>query len=218
VSRASYTALCQELASRGYIVAAIDHPYCGITVLPTGKTNSFESDPNPDPIDKVTQIALDQDFVANWLESKSELHIDKQRVGAFGHSIGGAGALQSGRQFKRFKGVADLDGDVWGDVETKGTLTKFLILLNEPAPPIKIPEKMRQVRDDEWNQVLAASHGLGVVVKLHGMFHLSFTDLPFLAPREYFIKNGADIDPTRGLIQIADLLDGFFRSSFSINR
>jgi dienelactone hydrolase len=215
VSRASYTGLCQEMASRGYVVVGIDHPYCGFMVLPNGKSNSFEDDPRRDPVDKVEQIALDQKFVARWLAGKPELRIDSGHMVAFGHSIGGAGALESGRAFPGFfRAVADLDGDVWGDVETKGTLTKFLVLLNEPSPPVVIPDKMRQERDDEWNTVLAASGGRGTLVKIHGTFHLSFTDLPFLNPPDYSLKSGADLDPSRGLMVIADLLDGFFRASF----
>lgn len=37
VSRVNYAALAQELASRGYVVLTIDHPYGGFTVSPEGR-------------------------------------------------------------------------------------------------------------------------------------------------------------------------------------
>jgi predicted dienelactone hydrolase len=44
--RTNYTALSQDLASHGYIVVCIDHPYGGITVLPDGRVISAAMDPD----------------------------------------------------------------------------------------------------------------------------------------------------------------------------
>jgi len=41
MSRSNYTSILENLASRGYIIAAIDHPYMGFTVMPDGRTLSF---------------------------------------------------------------------------------------------------------------------------------------------------------------------------------
>ena len=51
VSRSNYTSIVEDLASHGYILAAIDHPYVGLTVLPEGRVLSFTPEaggPNPD--------------------------------------------------------------------------------------------------------------------------------------------------------------------------
>jgi predicted dienelactone hydrolase len=106
-------------------MAAIDHPYVGLTVLPEGRVLSFTPEtggPSPDAAARrVEAMAQDALFVLDaLLDRKSEAgqfarHIDSNRVGMLGQSIGGAAALESCRVSTRFKACADLDGDVWGE-------------------------------------------------------------------------------------------------------
>ena len=68
VSRSNYTALIEALASQGYVVAAIDHPYCGLTVLPDGRVLSFSNQQQKStPEARVQAMAQDAVFVREAL-------------------------------------------------------------------------------------------------------------------------------------------------------
>ena len=114
--------------------------------------------------------------------------------------------MQAGRADSRFRGVIDLDGDVWGDVEAKGTHKPFLVLLNEPGPPVHIPPKMANERAGEWRSVLAKSRGLGSVLTVGPAYHFSFTDAPFLLTHAELGKNGATLDAALGRTVITSLI------------
>ena len=70
--RFHYTSLLQEMASQGYIIIAIDHPYGGMTELPGRRTLSSSSDPvdlnDPAMIGQRTnEWAADASFVLDHL-------------------------------------------------------------------------------------------------------------------------------------------------------
>lgn len=129
-----YSFLLEEMASHGYIVAAIDHPYeAQVVGYPDGRVAKYiERDFNPKKFASVEESyqafeqynrqriegrALDASFVLNQLEKvqtgqiKSELkdHLALTKVGIFGHSNGGAAAAWALRD-KRFKAALNLDG------------------------------------------------------------------------------------------------------------
>jgi predicted dienelactone hydrolase len=220
VSRSNYTSIVQDLASHGYILAAIDHPYVGLTVLPEGRVLSFTPEaggPNPGAAARrVEAMAQDASFVLNaLLDGKSEAgqfarRIDPNRVGMLGHSIGGAAALESCRTSTRFKACADLDGDAWGKVETEGVGQPFLVLLNEPAEAHRPPAAMREQRDKGWADLIAKKKTAAFIVKIGSTNHFSFSDVPFIVPEALMEKNGAFIKPQRGFEIITRVLRAFF--------
>jgi pimeloyl-ACP methyl ester carboxylesterase len=220
MSRSNYTSIVEELASHGYIVAAIDHPYVGLTILPDGHVLSFTPEaggPNPDAAARrVEAMAQDGLFVLDaLLDRKSEAgrfadHIDPNQVGMLGHSIGGAAALEACRVGARFKACADLDGDVWGKVETEGVGRPFLVLLNEPAESHRPPVAMREQRDKGWADLIAKKKTAVFVVKIGSTNHFSFSDVPFIVPEALMKKNGAFIKPQSGFEIITRVLRAFF--------
>jgi predicted dienelactone hydrolase len=208
MSRANYTAIIEDLASHGYIVAAIDHPYSGLTVLPDSRVLSFTPDPGgPSPeaaTRRVEAMAQHASFVIDaLLDKKSNAgrfagHIDPQRVGMLGHSIGGAASLEACRAHSRLKACADLDGDAWGRAESEGVGRPFLVLLNEPAESHRPPVAMREQRDKGWADLIAKKKSAAFVVKVGSTTHYSFSDLPFIVPEALMKKNGASSHPSEG--------------------
>jgi dienelactone hydrolase len=122
-----YTAITEDLASHGYVVAAVDHPYEAIfTVFPDGRVASYSEERQPDPNspsfqesfrERVNNRAADIVFVLTQLtginarkDSRFSGRLDLTHVGAFGHSIGGTAAAQACEVDERLRACANLDG------------------------------------------------------------------------------------------------------------
>jgi dienelactone hydrolase len=162
VSRVSYSALAQELASRGYVVLTVDHPYGGFMVAPDGRLlqpggdslrRRLGSASNPATVDSALawdarRWALEGAAVARRVAARrtgvgtlaSSLSIDTMHVGMLGHSLGGAAALQACRDDAIFRACADMDGEPVGDVERDGVPKPILVLLSQPAPSNTLPK------------------------------------------------------------------------------
>jgi predicted dienelactone hydrolase len=128
--REVYTAQLADLASHGYIVAAISHTFeSGLVVFPGGRHARFVGDRWPTPTspsmpplparedlqpDRLRWWADDMRFVLSELSRASGQpfsgHIDVARAGAFGHSAGGEAAAQACQSDRRFKACLDQDG------------------------------------------------------------------------------------------------------------
>lgn len=127
-----YVSILEDLASHGYIVIGIDHPYFNIlTLYPNGRIVSSqkldEQFQKMRPADQKEfqnkAIAIykeDMQFILGQLatlnEDQSSIfyhHLDLDRVGVMGHSAGGTAAIEFCRIDKRCKAGVDLDG--WYD-------------------------------------------------------------------------------------------------------
>lgn len=120
------TAQSEDLASRGYIVAAIDHTYVSAgTVFPNRVVEHHDATTNFDvaePAEVITQImADDARFVIDRLAELNEGklasgfagRLDLERIGAIGHSVGGATAYNLAISEPRVKAAINLDGVVY---------------------------------------------------------------------------------------------------------
>ena len=121
-SREDYTGLCADLASRGYVVVALSHPFeSAVSVLAggqvagqSGKASMFGAS----MADMRAIRAADSSFVLDQLmdlariEPTSPLagHLDLQHVGMIGHSLGGATAVQVISTDARFQVGVNIDG------------------------------------------------------------------------------------------------------------
>ncbi len=121
-----YTAQLEDLASHGYIVAALAHPYDSmLTVFPGGRSIPFDGNRWPrvaseeaDP-DRLQWLADDFRFVLTELERMNRAnevglpfagHADLTRVGAFGHSQGGQAAARACQTDRRLQACLNQDG------------------------------------------------------------------------------------------------------------
>ncbi len=127
-SRAFYTSLVSGLASRGYVVLSIDHPYESmITQLKDGTIATtiekhLKGEPNLLGFMKARldlRIA-DVKFVLNQLDRQVDSSdsffssLDKKRIVITGHSLGGATAGVAMAVDPRIKAAANIDGTLYG--------------------------------------------------------------------------------------------------------
>ncbi|MFE7562025.1 alpha/beta hydrolase [Kitasatospora sp. NPDC057500] len=218
--RANCTALAEELAAHGYLVAAVDHTYDAAAVeFPDGRLvhSALADDPADWGATESKEIAArvaDLRFVATELTTgrTARRHhglpcADPGRIGVLGHSMGGAAAAEAVRQDRRFAAGLNLDGGFFGSpVPDEGLDRPFLLLTS--------------LADHEtWQRWREHQRGWGRHLLQRDSGHLSFTDLPYTAgpgrladhlPAEQYAQLLGTITPARG----AELTRAYVRAHF----
>jgi len=161
-----YTSLAEDLASHGYVVVGFDAPYRSwVVVFPDGRVIARAPENNADLLggpekeqlaEKLEQAwTADMGFALDQLERLNASdpsgrflgRLDMQRVGVFGHSLGGATALQFCHDDPRCKAGIDVDGAPLGSVIAGGVTQPFMFLLSDhrgEAADAQTPEAIRQ--------------------------------------------------------------------------
>ncbi|MFH8409761.1 alpha/beta hydrolase family protein [Streptomyces sp. NPDC018019] len=184
--RAALTALGEDLASRGFLVAALDHPSDALGVeFPDGRIVPYRE---PDGLadgdtgDLATRYvpvrAADLRFARTRLTAPGfwwHALLDPSRAGVAGHSLGGAAAAEAMRLDPGLAAGADLDGTPYGEVLRTGLERPFLICQFTADDP-EYPEEPR-ARERLWRGLRGPRHHLLVT----GGGHESATDLDALA-------------------------------------
>lgn len=176
-----YSGLLEDLASRGYVVVAINHPHIsGVTVLPGGRVvpmlAALEEDETR--LASAAPVVVDDlRTTLDWLQRQNQDpkhllggHLDLNRIGALGHSFGGSAALQAARVDKRLRAAANLDGTIQGSLA--GPWNKPLLLYSAGNDP----------QDASMDQVWAVHRGPGVRKVLGNAGHHDFTDGRWVLP------------------------------------
>jgi dienelactone hydrolase len=237
-----YTVYCEELASNGYVVIGINHAYGSVlTQFPDGRqvgdgafrqqqasaTTFTQAKKHLDAT--LETWAADVQFVLDQLEKNSRekesllyQHLDLQRIGMFGHSLGGATAIQMCRRDARIKAGVNLDGGLFGKDPAQPFKKPCLFMLSEnfaktsesPLPQSLRDEfKIRTLDEEKIFKFLATSNrelaqalkpdAYLVVIKNAG--HMDFMDLALLknaSPFTRLLKN-------LGSKSILGSIDGF---------
>jgi len=134
-----YTTLAEDLASHGYVVVGFDAPFRSfVVVFPDGRVITRAPQNNADLLGGAEQEQLANKLLQAWsadmgfaLDQLQRLNasdpsgrflgrLDMQRVGVFGHSLGGATALQFCHDDSRCKAGIDVDGAPLGSVVADG--------------------------------------------------------------------------------------------------
>jgi hypothetical protein len=176
-----YTALMEDLASHGYVIATVLHPFfSGYYKLSPGavaKPVSLDrllSDPTLFPM-----VVADLRFVLDQLRavhapgSGDPLagRVDWDRVVAFGHSLGGIAVMELALQDDRVSAVLNYDGPLWfGQVGNVGLQKPFLLVQSaEKASDIQWTSSwdvlFQTAPDDAWRALF------------NGSVHDDFSDL-----------------------------------------
>jgi predicted dienelactone hydrolase len=189
---ASYTTLAEDLASHGYVVVGFDAPHRTVVVVfPDGRVVERARENDADLLEGAERERLagslmrawvaDSRFALDQLErlngdssGKFRGRLDLQRLGVFGHSLGGATALQLCHDDARCKAGADVDGAPLGSVIGEGVTQPFLFVLSDHAGE----------PDAETRPVIANIHAVydrlspdsRLLITIPGAGHYQFSD------------------------------------------
>jgi predicted dienelactone hydrolase len=174
--RSSLTALAQDLASRGFVVAGVDHTYEAAAItFPDGRVTTclvctMLRDFAVTPGQVTASRAEDLSFVLDQLadHAYAGIRVDPRRVAVAGHSIGGASAAVVMLRDRRFAAGANLDGTFYPPVTT--ALRR----------PFLMVEAESHGADPSWNTTWTHLSGWRCRLTVAGLTHGSFTDYAVL--------------------------------------
>ncbi len=226
-----FTTLAEDLASHGYFVAGFDAPYrTFVVVLPDGRVirRPPSNDPENLPADEANQLinkllplwTVDTKFVVSKLEKLNDAdpsgkftgRLDLQRLGMFGHSFGGAQALQFCHEDSRCKAGIDIDGAPYGSVVQEGLKQPFLFLLSDHRREVGDPGSKQILTD--FRSIYGLLPNGRLFVTIRGANHFSFSD-QMLVKSQYVIGamhtlGVSRLESRRGLAITVDYVHTFF--------
>ncbi|TMR90200.1 alpha/beta hydrolase family protein [Nonomuraea basaltis] len=198
--RSSLTALAEDLASRGYVVAGIDHTYeTTATTFPDGRITTCVAceTKGEDFGEKVVgSRALDVSFVLDQLTRsrstwKGAHLIDPSRIAMAGQSVGGASSIAAMLKDSRVRAGINMDGTTFAPIPKSGLSRPFLFLGTQA---MHSPGGKDRTWERDWKGLTGWKRWLVVA----GAAHASFTDVPLLAD-QFGIDHGADLTGVRSL-------------------
>lgn len=222
VPRLLYGGLAENLASYGYLVITVDHPYDSILieysdgqlVMPqlSNGTNHTQI-PNVDDVVGLNHAidvrVQDLSFVLDQLLNNSTIfaqHIPnfpsatqilQSKVGVFGHSLGGATSATLMSHDRRFLCGASLDGKLSGTVVEQGLDRPFLLVGAEGNTLNNVSGWA-----DFWDNLRSFRRHITIKGTIHG----SFEDIPLLA--ETYANASPDGTPPPNLIFESETIKG----------
>jgi dienelactone hydrolase len=227
-SRSTLTALAEDLASHGYVVAGIDHTYeSHATAFPDGRVTTCLSRRTRRPgsgfWEKVAAgRAADVSFVLSELTGAhpawpSAGLIDPSRIAMAGHSAGGAAAIAALLADPRILAGIDMDGSTIAPIPDCGLSRPFMFLGKQSnytpgsGSAATTPRDWKLLRaavitwERDWELLAGWKRWLVVA----GAAHASFSDLALLAD-ELGIDIGAGLPGARSL----DITRAYVRAFF----
>jgi dienelactone hydrolase len=223
-SRSTLTALAEDLASHGYVVAGIDHTYeSHATAFPDGRVTTClaREAPRGDRNEEVAAgRAADVCFVLDELTGAHPAWpgaglIDPSRIGMAGHSAGGAAAIAAMLADSRIRAGIDMDGSTAAPIPDEGLARPFLFLGKQsnytPGSGIIASPDGKHVKGSvlTWERDWELLTGWKRWLVVAGAVHASFTDLALLAD-QIGIDTGADLPGARSL----DITRAYVRAFF----
>jgi len=186
-SRVDYTATLSNLASRGYLVIGVDHPYdANFVDYPDGRnatrSENFLDPEKPETVDVALDVRVkDMQFVLDTLSTNATVarqipgvhgKLDGGKVGMFGHSFGGAATAGAMLVDPRFACGVNMDGTVFGPVVEAGLSNPFMF--------IDIGESHNRTTDASWSTLWSKLRGWKAELSFMGSSHLAFSDQKIL--------------------------------------
>lgn len=199
----------EELASRGYVVVGIDHPYDAAAVVFPDQTAmlKLENLSGFDAYEKKSRLWVeDAKFVLDQMELLNESdhkgifseRLDMDKVGMFGHSFGGATAAQMLLADSRVKAALNMDGTLYGQPVPEGGYGKPYMQMNAEFSvdrlafkrsldqAIESSGRSREDYEQFWAESAErrkrAGAGEAYSVVFANANHMSFTDFYLFSP------------------------------------
>ena len=224
--RMSNLSTFEELASHGYVVCSIDHPYHAFftkqtdgEIIPANRefiqavlSANGEGADEAEIFSRSREwLALrcgDMNFVLDTIAEQTQNNreelvyqcIDFTKIGVIGHSMGGAAAVELGRERTDIDAVIDLEGTMFGEETAyeNGAYqfrdTPYLLPLLS-IDSMAYHEEAEKYGDLYVNNVVLKNAQDALEVHFIGAEHLNFTDLPRFSPILASYLGAGEIDP-----------------------
>jgi len=206
-SRAFYSGLLADLASRGFVVLALDHSYeAPVVELADGRLATPVVRFLPDDPDRLRYMgarqavrAADLRFVAGRVGEPGAFgprlsqRLDPRRIAAIGHSFGGASAVEAAMEDARIRAAANIDGTLYGHAATGALPVPFLLLESDHRET----RHSRHYLDGNLALVRHARAG-GYRYQIAEANHYGFTDVPLYLSAPARFAAAALIGGSRG--------------------
>lgn len=190
--RTENTLLMEELASRGWFVVGVSHPYAsGAAVMSDGSVAPLQGVPEfpvgagPDEfranLEQLRELlvrtwAADVVLVLDALEALDDAEctwiggrLDLDRVGLMGFSFGGATAHHVCVLDERCDAAIDIDGTHFGDLGVGSGRPLMFIKSEDP------------LHEPGWDELLSHHSGDAYTVRVHDVVHANFSNFPAIA-------------------------------------
>ncbi|HKM33453.1 MAG TPA: dienelactone hydrolase family protein [Lachnospiraceae bacterium] len=236
---------CKELASNGYVVVSIGHTYHAMYLKNVkGKVflanaefmNSvMEENGTRDPEGEAIVYGnskvwmdircKDENFVLDTILEKVAQEeggpfslINPEKIGLFGHSMGGATSAQVGRERDDIDAVVDLEGTMFGEYVDFQNGTE--VFNEEPyTVPIldvnsgDIDRQARELPGQGYVNFYVGEHATDYHYQVvEGAGHLNFTDLPLVSPFLAKMLGTGDIDARECIESTNQMILDFFNN------
>jgi dienelactone hydrolase len=231
-SRSALTALAEDLASHGYVVAGIDHTYESYgTAFPDGRVTTCLARAARHSEDGfgerlAASRAADVSFVLGELTGAHPAWrgaglIDPARIAMAGHSAGGAATIAAMLADSRIRAGIDMDGSTTEMIPEHGMSRPFMFLGKQSnytpgtggaVTPGTRDWKLLRGAVSTWQRDWALLTGWKRWLVVAGAVHASFTDLALLADQSG-IETGASLSGARSL----DITRAYVRAFFDLH-
>jgi pimeloyl-ACP methyl ester carboxylesterase len=143
-TRSEYTSIAEDLASRGYVVIGIDHPYMGRVLLPDGRVTEATEDQFQSPEEIQQYYAKDVQFTIDNITRLDTADPDDtfrgrlglSRIAAIGHSSGFVAAGTACTLDRRIRACVNVDAPKFSAAQLVGLYQPLLwIRLERAGPP-----------------------------------------------------------------------------------
>lgn len=221
-SRHLHQILFEHLASKGYIVFALDHSFdANLTIFPNGKIADYRSEitGHPDSVlireKQINTRAFDVGFIIDqireietgMIDSKLSGRLDLDRVALGGHSYGGATAILASHNHEIVKACVVLDGwisPIPDKVISEGINVPFLFMGRPSWHDSDYPGNYERLAD-----LITHSSNEKYDLRINQTLHLDYTDIPLMSPLVKHVMDVGDLKPSTTLSLINDLVLGF---------
>jgi len=209
-----YSGIIEDIVSHGYIVLGVESEFGRASVFADGRVV-----PGHDPVprggpgaprsteqairaweDAAREFGKDLSFALTHLTALRDTPLsrlaDLTRVGVFGHSLGGAAALQCAHDDARVRAVVDIDGSpIWS--ARNGRLQKPVMILSAASTSLDY--------DGVLSGAMSAYH-----VRVAGTVHSFPSDIRVMPFAQPSTPNAQLVAPSRGLVITATFVEAFF--------
>jgi predicted dienelactone hydrolase len=240
------TVQAEELASQGFVVVGIDHPYgTDLTIFPDGRVarttlgeflDCASEETLKESVRNIeTQLQVrpaDVRFVLDELErldpsDPQDLagRLDTSRVGIFGHSFGGAVAAEICDSDARFKAGINFDGFIFGEPTKRRLRSPFLYFVDDSTVPTTA--ELQAVGGPHYRHMAFIVQNVqyirqslpereGYWLTIRGTTHMNFCDSPLYSPMKRLTRAGP-IQPKRAMEIINAYVVSFFQKHLNGN-